>query len=726
METVTGKIKKIIYQNEENGYTVALFKVSETTIKEIESKLVQVVGNFYDLKYDVLMSLEGEYVLNQKYSKYQLNVTKYSVILPTKDDKILEFLKSSFINGCGEKTAKELIKLYKEKTLEKIKDIDNILKVPNMTRLKATKIHNSIMNFDKTSDLIIKLEELGFSIDEASKILNKYKDQTKNIIENDFYSLKEVIDFNKLDHMYLNTHDTYDDLRIYHCTVEAMNIISASVGHTYYIKEDIAKSLEQLYKINLSTDSLEEIICSLEKDNLVTIVEDRVYLKEYYDAEISIANNLKYISQNKAIKIKNFEDKIKHLEENLNIDYDNIQETAIKTALEENITIISGGPGTGKTTILNGIVKMYINEHKLSPVEIIENIALIAPTGRASKKMSQATGLYACTIHRYLKWFKESDSFEYDEYNKTAHKFVVIDEASMIDVKLFSALLKALKTNVKLLLVGDSFQLPSVGAGLVLNNLIESDMFNFIPLTKIYRQSDNSFIPYLAKEIKQMELEEDFLIKKDDYNFINCDSNNLKLMIEKVVLNAKEKKLTEDNIQILAPIYKGENGIDKLNSILRNIYNPSLKQKEVIYGDICFRENDKVLQLTNDPDNNIYNGDIGRIIKIIMSPKIKIVIDFDGNVVELDKKNLKNIRHAYVISIHKSQGSEFDHVIMPVCKEYYGMMYNKLLYTGVSRAKKSLILLGDPSVFAAGVRNNRADQRNSTLKENLVSIILNN
>ncbi len=727
MSLVTGKIKTVIYQNEDNGYTVALFRVKSSDIEKVVNTTIQIVGNFYDLKYDVLMELEGDYILNSKYNKYQLNVKKYNLIMPTTNDKIIEFLTSSLITGCGKATAQKLVELYKENTLEKIKDLNNILKVPKMTEAKALKIHKSIINYDKSSAVILKLEELGFTVDEASRILNKYKDKTEKIVEQDFYMLKEIIDFEKVDRLYLNNNNSTSPTRIYHCIIEAMNRISNSEGHTFYDDDVIKKYLSHFYNITLSEEEYDSTMTLLIDDDIIKVVNGKVYLKDYYESEIYISASLKYLSESEVSNIPDFTEKIKLLEERLNINYDDVQENAIRTALINNVTIISGGPGTGKTTILNGIVKMYINENKLSPVEIIENIALLAPTGRASKKMCESTGLYATTIHRYLKWHKETDSFEYDEFNKTGHKFVVVDEASMIDTKLFASLLKAIKPNTKLLLVGDSFQLPSVGAGLVLNNLIESDLFNYISLTKIYRQSDNSFIPYLAKSIKQQELDEEFLTKKDDYNFITCSNNELEIYIKKVLLNAKSKGLTPENMQVLIPTYKGINGIDRLNIVIRDIYNEATDDKnEVLVNDVLYREGDKVLQLVNDPDNNIFNGDIGYISKIIKSPKIKMSIDFEGNVVDYERKKINQIKQAYAISIHKSQGSEFDHVIMPISKDYFMMMYNKLLYTGVSRAKKSLILLGDPQVFAQGVRNNRADNRNTSLKDNLMSIILNN
>ncbi len=727
MSFLVGKIKNIIYNNAENNYSVVLFKVKESDIKNIIDKSIMVTGTLLDLKLEVPMKLTGNYTLNEKYNRYQFNFDKYEIILPDKVDQISEFLKSSFIAGCGKKTADKLVDFYGDKTLEKIKDINNLLKVPGITEKVATKINASILAYDKTSDTIIKLETMGFSIDEASRIINKFKDNIINILEKNFYALKEVIDFKKIDMLYINNFKSDSDERIYHCILAVCDLISFQEGHIFYSKDLIIKGLKVYFNILINEDKFDEIINILLKDYELTVDGKNYYLKSFYDAEQSIAQKLKKISKNNSSIIKDFDEKIVLLEDMLNINYDDVQKKAIKEGFSNNITIISGGPGTGKTTILNALVKLYISENKLSPVEVVENIALLAPTGRASKKMMQATNLPAYTIHRYLKWHKESDSFEYNEDNQTAQKLIVVDESSMIDLKLFNSLLCALKNDVKLVLVGDAFQLPSVSAGQVFKDLIDSELFNFIPLTKIYRQSDNSFIPYLAKSIKNNDLEEEFLNKKDDYNFILCDQSSVKSYLEKVILSAKNKGLSDSNIQVLLPMYKGENGIDSINRLLQSIYNPrNFEKKECVYNDVIFREGDKVLQLTNDPDNNIFNGDIGYIKEIISEGKVRFRIDFENNDVIVEKNNFKNLKHAYAISIHKSQGSEFDHVVMPISREYFVMMYNKLLYTGVSRAKKSLILLGDAKVFCDGVRNNRTDNRNSNLKNTLTSIIIEN
>lgn len=402
-----------------------------------------------------------------------------------------------------------------------------------------------------------------------------------------------------------------------------------------------------------------------------------------------------------------------------------IKEMRLKKALENKITIISGGPGTGKTTIINAIVKLYIKMHDFSPMEVLANIALLAPTGRASKKMSTSTGLPAMTIHRFLKWNKDTNNFGVNEYHKAQENLIIVDEMSMIDISLFDALLKGIRSNVQLVMVGDVFQLPSVGPGLVLNDLIASDLFTFCPLEKIYRQSDNSYIPYLALEIKNKDLSEDFVSQKDDYNFLNVDGKYIKDMIRKICIMSKDKGLNEEDIQILAPMYKGENGIDNLNMILQELFNPKdSKKEEIRYGEFIYREGDKVLQLQNNPDSNVFNGDIGYIRKINLKTgksKDTIIIDFEGVKVSYTKEELNQIKHAYAITIHKSQGSEFSHVILPISRSYYKMLYNKLIYTGVSRAKKSLVIIGEANAFMMAVNNDYASSRKTNLKERLMN-----
>ena len=723
MKSIKGKVKKIIFFNKENGFLVALFRVKESTIKEVEAnKTITITGLFLDPTIDTPMTLFGEYKKNDKWGM-QFVVSSYEIDKPTTKEAIIDFLSSSFIEGCGEVTAKKIVDMFGDSSLDVIKsDKQSLLQIEGLTEKRIEKIHASLINYDKSGDTIIGLQNLGFSVDECYKIYNYFKEKIDDILVNDFYKISEVVDFKKVDSIYVNNYGDKTDARVYACILESMKLLSFSVGDTYYYEEEVRNTLLKEFYIELSEDVFIECLDYLENNNDIVRLDKRIYLKEYYDKECNIARTLKKIDSNNVKMFLDIDEKLKALEEKLKINYNETQEKAIKSALNNNITIISGGPGTGKTTIINAIVKLYIEKEKLGPADIIETIALLAPTGRAAKKMNSSTGIPAYTIHRYLKWFKDSNEFVYNEYNKTHHKLIIVDEVSMIDVDLFNALLNGISSKVKLILVGDTFQLPSVGPGLVLNDLIASDYFNYVPLNQIYRQSDNSYIPYLAKEIKNNDLSEEFLTKKDDYNFVQVESSNIAVALKQIIELSLQKKIDETNLQVLAPMYRGDAGIDALNKLLQEIYNPPKRTKEeIIYGEYIYREGDKVLQLVNDLDNNVFNGDIGFIENISGN---KIFINFDGNKVEYDRKDLKQIKHAYAISIHKSQGSEFTHVLMPISKSYYKMLYNKLVYTGVSRAKKTLTLVGDPSAFQRAVNNNYSSTRKTSLKEQ-ISLVYN-
>ena len=723
MNYIKGKLKKIIYHNNDSGYVVALFRIKETNDKVMMDKVnksVTVRGIFTDVNIDISMTLYGYYTNNDKFGM-QYAVESYEIDIPTTKDGIIEFLASSFIEGCGEKTAKKIVDFFGEKTLDIIKESqDNLLQIEGITAIRAAKIHNSLVNYNKSSDAILKFQNLGFTIEECSRIYNKFKDRIDEILGDYFYDLKDIIDFKKVDAIYKNNYSKDNNIRIKACILESMQILSFTNGDTYYYKEEILKVLEKEFNIVLSEDVLDYLFDNLVNDEKIYIDGRRIYLMSYYKKEINIANILKKINGNPVKKIVNLKEKLEELEKKLDIDYNIDTEKAIITALNNNVCIISGGPGTGKTTIINAITKLYIEDKLLGPADIMESIALLAPTGRASKKLATSTNLPAYTIHRYLKWYKDSNDFFYNEYNKTNHKLIIVDEVSMIDVDLFNALLNGISSNVKLILVGDTFQLPSVGPGLVLDDLIGSDYFNFVPLNQIYRQSDNSYIAYLAKDIKNNDLNEEFLKKKDDYTFFQTDNSMIKDAIKQIINISLKKKIDERKMQILAPMYKGENGIDNLNILLQKIYNPpSINKKEMVYLDITYREGDKVLQLLNDLEKNVFNGDIGYIKEINGN---NITIDFEGNKVIYTKKDLKQIKHAYAITIHKSQGSEFEHVIMPISTSYYKMLYNKLIYTGVSRAKKSLTIVGSAQAFIRAINNNYSSDRKTSLKEKILEV----
>lgn len=722
MNYIKGKFKQSIFKSD-TGYNVGLFKISETDDPEMENfikKTITFTGYFDTLNNDDTYILYGSLVYHDRYG-YQYSVASYEKVLPTGKDAIIEFLTSSLIKGCGEKTAIKIVEILGDNAIEKIKDnINNLDLIPKLSETKKKSIYNSILKYYESNETIIKLKEYGFSIKDSLKLINIYGNGILNIVENNIYSLINDIDFKTLDRIYLSIYKETTNLRILACIVETMKRITFNTGDTYSYKEEIIRALNDEFNIKISSD---EYFSMLSNEYKIVIDNDKYYLKEYYDAEIDIVNRLKEIKISPKHLEKNLDKKIKDLESSLDITYNTEQKNAIKSIFHDNIVIITGGPGTGKTTIIKGIINLYKSVYKYSDDALNMKLALIAPTGRASKRMSETTGYGSSTIHRYLKWNKDNNTFGINEFNKTNEELIIVDETSMIDTVLFDSLLKGIRKNIKLVLVGDEHQLPSVSPGLILNDLINSNKFNHIKLNNIYRQSKNSYIPVLASEIKNKNVT-DYLDKKDDYNFIECNTRNIKDLIVDIANKSINKGLDENNIQILAPMYKGEIGIDNLNIILQNIFNPhSNHLKEVVIGPIIYRVNDKVLNLVNDVDKGIYNGDIGFIYDIDINSKSDFIkVNFDNNIVSFKKEELSSIKHAYAITIHKAQGSEFDHVIMPISKTYNKMLYNKLIYTGVSRAKKSLIIIGSSDAFIYSVNNDYSEIRKTNLKE----LVMNN
>lgn len=723
MNTIKGKIRKIIYQNN-NGYLVALFRVKQADeqLKEYLNKTITVTGILLGPNEEQTYILNGEYLNNAKFG-WQYSFKNYEIEKMTDESAVIEYLSSPLIKGCGEKTAIKIVKTLGIDAINIIKEKpDSLLEIPGITMAKKEKIYNSILANLSIDELVIKLKTMGFSISECSRIIKKFEENTMYVIENNIYLLSEIIDFNKIDRIFCLNNDENDSLRHKACVLQTMQMLSNANGDTYYYKDEIKNSLQSFFNLTLSDDILKELFV----EEKIVIIDEKYFLTNYYKIEEDIAQNLYNIKDRFLNKNSNINNLITEIEFAFNLKYNEEQKNAIITALNNRITIISGGPGTGKTTIINAIVKIYISLHNLNPIDIYDNIALLAPTGRASKKIASSTNLPAMTIHRYLKWNKDTNNFMVNENNRNYHKLIIVDEASMIDINLFDALLKGLTSNIQLVLVGDVSQLPSVGPGLILGDLIASNLFSFCPLQKIYRQSDTSYIPYLAKEIKEQKVSENLFSKKGDYNFLETNETAIRKTISKICQMSIEKNLSADDIQVLAPIYKGPNGIDNLNKVLREVFNPLTNQNEIKIGDIVYREKDKVLQLVNNPDVNVYNGDIGYITSITKANASKkgeiVTINFEGTYVTYTKEDMKDVIHAYAITIHKSQGSEFPHVIVPIERHYQKMLYNKLIYTAVSRAKKSLVIIGESDSLKYAINNNYSNNRKTDLQTKLLYI----
>ena len=712
-----GTIKNIIFAGD-NGYTVGLFKVKECNEKEYINKTITFTGFFNNTNEIDKYELSGEFITHKKFGK-QFQVDSYEKILPTTKENIIEFLSSSIIKGIGRKTAIKIVDKFGDNTLNIIKNnYQNLLLIPGISEEKALNIYNSIKEHDSNDELLMYLKNFGFTVKEALKLINKFGNNIKAIVEGNVYELKNIFDFKRLDQIFLKNYERDNEIRIVACIIQTFNILQNNLGDTKFLKGMIFNNFIKLFKLDISDSQFDIYLNLLLQENKIVSKDNYYSLKETYNYEENIALSLKNINMHKIICNNDLNKVISSLEEYLNIKYNDDQKNAIVCSLQNNISIITGGPGTGKTTIINGIVKTYIEVNRLNHFDTLNQIALLAPTGRAAKRMSLATNMQALTIHRFLKWNKEKNEFGINRFNKNKQKLIIVDEVSMVDTFLFYSLLEGLESNIKIIFVGDYNQLPSVSCGNILKDLIDSKKFNHVNLETIYRQKENSYIPYLAREIRIKELG-NYTTMKDDYNYLEVNSMNLREMIKKICLSSIKKGLNEKNLQILIPMYKGPNGIDNINLLLRDIFNKKDSQKEYLYNEIVYRENDKVLQLVNNPDANVFNGDIGYIENIYEKNKDNFVlsVNFDGNVVDYKKNDLSSLKHAYAITIHKSQGSEFDHVILPIISSYKRMLYNKLIYTGVSRAKKSLIILGENDCFKEAVMNDYSVDRNTNLKE---------
>ena len=722
METyIKGTFKKTIFSSND-GFTVGVIKINDTNDLDLEYHIGEdftFTGLFHELKMDEDYILYGSLIDNEKYG-FQFKVDRYEKIMPEDKEGIIAFLSSSIFNKVGEKTARKIVDTLGIDCLEKIKeDYSVLLLVPKITEKRAIDIRNKLLKYNESYEIVIYLTTIGFSMKDALKVYNHYLEDTKRVINDNPYELIDTIEgisFNKIDSLKLNI-DKKDERRILALIIYLFNEVCFSSGDTYLEFETIKNAVRLLEDENISEDKLNYYLLELNKLGKIIIDNDKFILKSFYKDELYIANSLYDLSNKEDEIINNIEVKIEKVENYFNINYNEEQKRAIKQSLIKNVSIITGGPGTGKTTIIKAIIEMYKIIKGYSPDKLKERLVLLAPTGRAAKRMSEACLYPASTIHRYLKWNKETNDFGYNERNKAKAEFIIVDETSMVDTYLMSNFLRALPNNIKLVFVGDYNQLESVGPGNVLRDLIESDMINTIFLKDIYRQDQNSFITELAYEVNNGELTESILEKKDDYNFIRCESSDVLKVSCDVCKLAVDKKYDLKDIQILAPMYKGFNGIDNLNYYLQKIFNPKSNTKNETYdGNITYREGDKILQLENMVDDNVFNGDIGFINKIDGS---QITIDFDGNMVKYDKKDYKKIKHGYAISVHKSQGSEFDIVIIPVINDYKSMLYRKLIYTAITRAKKSLILVGSVEAFNKAVFNKGNKVRRTLLKKML-------
>lgn len=719
---IKGNYRKSIYQNA-SGYNIGIFKVQDTNEEKLANyidRTITFTGYFHELNDIDTYIFYGKLVNHEKYGE-QFQVDNYERCKPEEKDSIIEFLTSGLFKGIGEKKAKAIVDVLGTDTLKIIlENPDNLLLIPTITKQNINTLYTKLKEYEASYETILFLGDLGFSTKDSMIIYNYYKDRTKMVITNDIYQLiYDIIDINfkKIDKIALNMNvEKNAFIRIKAALVYIMTEISNVYGHSYYYKEELQELLPRVLGLSISEEEFNDAIIGLQKDVRIVIKGEKFYLKDMYDSETLIVKRLRLL-ENNIIKVNSKIDyQIAELENFFGITYNHEQKEAIKKSYERDLLIITGGPGTGKTTLMKGITELYRKLNKLSYSELEDKIALLAPTGRAAKRMTETTNLRASTIHRFLKWQKETNKFQVNEYNKSKVEFIIVDEASMIDTYLMASLLKGISANCKIVMVGDDHQLPSVGPGQVLHDLIASEALTVVKLKELYRQGKDSNIINLAYDIRNGEINSQVFNKDEDLTFISCPVNQVVDNIKEIATTYKDYSFR--NFQILAPMYKTITGIDEINKHLQSIFNPkAIGQKEITIGEVLFREKDKVIQLTNMPDDNVYNGDIGIIEKIITSPKKEVHINFDGNIVKYTPTNFNSFRLAYAISIHKSQGSEFEIVIMPIVKNYGKMLYRKLVYTGVTRSKKKLFLIGDLSALDIAVNNTSTDIRRTTIED---------
>lgn len=711
----TGYIRKIRFYSESSNYIVALIDVEQ------EDKLITMNGymnNFND--YDKYLFI-GDYEIHPKYGK-QFKLSEYRIVLAKESDEIIKYLSSPLFKGVGQKLAKQIVDSLGEDCLTIIKNDKHSLDcVMAMTEKKRDMIYEVLTNSDYDQEVMQFFMGHGISLKNLGLIQAFYKEKTLEVLQNNPYRLIEDIDgigFKTADELALKTGGALDNPnRIKAAIVYSIKQYGFNTGSTYCLIEEIVKTFKQLiYSIeeNIFYEYLDELI-----DNGLIIKEnERYYYHEMYEAEVNIANYLKIRinHDDESIDESRVNQLLQDFEKNQGITYAKKQKEALFYFLKSSVMILTGGPGTGKSTIVHALLKIYTS---LYPED---KIGLVAPTGRAAKRLTELTGIEACTIHRLLKWDLHTNTFAMNRTNPLDIDVLIIDEFSMVDCLLLSKLFDAGRKISKILFIGDYYQLPSVAPGNVLKDLIEAGV-KTIELDEIFRQAKDSGIIQLAHHIINNEIDDiDLFDHYQDINFFPMLNYDVIKNVKTIVNKALEEGYETSDIQVLAPMYQGVAGIDALNDALQDVFNP---QEQCVdsykIGRLEYRIGDKILQLKNRVDDNVFNGDIGILIDICRKDNFEylqdtLVVDFDGNIVEYTSQNFNTITLAYCMSIHKSQGNEFKIVIMPVLGDYYIMLKRNLLYTAITRAKQSLFILGDSKAFMHGLHNYQDNRRKTTLK----------
>lgn len=718
-EQLTGTIEKVIFRNEDNGYTVA-------SVARDEFALDIVVFSSPDIDSDVKYRFEGDWKIHPKYGK-QFIATNVQEILPEKVEDIEIYLSSRFVDGIGDTLAKKIVEKFGENTMQILDtDIDRLVEIRGIGKKKLEAIKAIWEEQKQSREIIMFLQGLGITPSYATRIYKLYGLNTIPIVSKNPYRLIsdiQGIGFLKADNIAMNLGIAVDSpWRIEAAMLHFIQETAAQEGHVYYPSDKlINKSMELL---RVEKESILSALGSLQHEEKVVAdnqfpIGDNifpVYPRFAYLYETGIVEDIhRLLSIGNAFQLNNLDEEVEKIFTNQHFEPSEEQLSAIKKAASEKLLIITGGPGTGKTTIISTILKLY-NQMK-------KKVLLAAPTGRAAKKMTEATGFEARTIHRLLEFNPIERVFVRDEENPLEADLIVIDETSMVDNQLFYNLLNAIPTSASVLFVGDVDQLPSVGPGNVLKDLIDSGEIETIKLTKIFRQAEKSKIITNSHKINRGEMPD--LEQNEDSDFYFIRTAMPQTVVERVV-QLVSKDLPEKfgldpftDIQVLAPMYRTAAGVDNLNIALQEAVNPL--GKEIGKGNPPFRIFDKVMQTKNNYEKEVFNGDIGKISLYDHQTK-KVTVRFDDKIVKYELSEMDELSAAYAISVHKSQGSEYPCVIIPVLREFSIMLQRKLIYTALTRAKQMAILLGNEQALHMAVKNNRSSVRYTLLKERLKKI----